>query len=36
MDACTQEMKNDLTVLEKAEKIETQKEPFVLQKEARA
>lgn len=36
MDACTQEMKNNLKVLEKAEKIETQKEPFVLQKEARA
>lgn len=36
MDALVQEMNNDLKVLEKAEKIETQKEPFVLQKEARA
>lgn len=36
MGALVQEMNNDLKVLEKAEKIETQKEPFVLQKEARA
>lgn len=36
MDACTQEMKNELATLQKAEKIETQKEPFILQKEARA
>jgi len=36
LDACTQEMNNELKVLKKAEQVETAKEPFVLQKEARA